>query len=200
MVLVAVIAAGTVAAGLAAARRARGPGDPVALWRARVWQCRAAGPLTGAAAALMIPMLRASTAVRVAAACPAGHAGLCTAAAQAWVFFLVAGPALGLAIGLAGSATAVQPPGQPPLAPPREPWPRRLQVRRGSSSAIHNAPPPASGRNPARRKPRRTTEYAWTSITRCREYSLLSVLPVSPAGLSQSRSARCLSGLPGCVR
>jgi hypothetical protein len=64
MVLGASAAAGTAAAATAAARRTRGPDDPLALTLAlrkpRVLQCLAAGPLTGGAAALMIPLLTAS--------------------------------------------------------------------------------------------------------------------------------------------
>jgi len=123
MVLVAVAAAGTAAAGWMAARLASGPGDPLALRRAWYWQCLAAGPLTGAIAALMIPFGRVSDAVRIAAACPASAAGHCTSAAHAWMLFLVAGPVLGLAVGRIGGAVAVARLGQPPLAPPREPRP-----------------------------------------------------------------------------
>jgi hypothetical protein len=119
VILVAVIAAGTAAAGAVAVRRARGPGDPLVLRSARTWQCLAAGPLTGAAAALMLPLLRASAAVHFAAACPAARHGQCTAASGVWMLFLVAGPVLGLAIGsVAAASTASQPP-QLPL-PPRE--------------------------------------------------------------------------------
>ena len=123
MVLVAVAVAGTAAAGWVAARLARGPGDPLALRRAWYWQCLAAGPLTGAIAALMIPFGRVSDAVRIAAACPASAAGHCTSAAHVWMLFLVAGPVLGLAVGRIGGAVAVARLGQPPLAPPREPRP-----------------------------------------------------------------------------
>jgi hypothetical protein len=130
-----VIGAGTAAAGVVAARRARGTNDPLAR-RARAWQCLAAGPLTAAAAALMLPLLRASHATHVAAMCPATQAlhpqlrgFLCSAAPAVWVFFLVAGPVLGLAIGTcAGSVAAAQPPSQPPPEPPeppREPGPDR---------------------------------------------------------------------------
>ncbi len=123
IVLAVVAAAGTAAAGTLAARRASGPGDPLALSRARAWQCLLAGPLTAAAAALMIPLLRASTAVRIAATCPAANAGHCTGAAGAWVIFLVIGPALGLAIGWAGSYAVAPQPDRPPLMSPREPRP-----------------------------------------------------------------------------
>lgn len=132
LVLIAVIGAGTAAAGLVAARRARGTNDPRAV-QARAWQCLAAGPLTAASAALMLPLLRASHAAHIEAMCPmtqALHPGLrgflCTAAPAVWVFFLVAGPVLGLAIGTcAGSITTAQPPPQSPPEPPREPGPDR---------------------------------------------------------------------------
>jgi hypothetical protein len=131
MVLIAVIGAGTAAAGAVAARRARGTNDPGAR-RVRAWQCLAAGPLTAAAAALMLPLLRASHAIHVAAMCPATQAlhpqlrgFLCSAAPAVWVFFLVAGPVLGLAIGTcAGSIAIARPPSQPPPPePPPEPGP-----------------------------------------------------------------------------
>jgi len=120
MGLGALAAAGTTAAGAAAARRARGLDDPLALRKARSRQCLAAGPLTAGTAALMLPLLRASAAVHIAATCPASRPGHCIAASAVWVFLLVAGPVLGLAIGsLAGSVIAAQ----PPLEPPREPRP-----------------------------------------------------------------------------
>jgi hypothetical protein len=123
MVLIAVIAAGTAAAGAVAARRASGTNDPLAA-KARASQYLAAGPLTAAAAALMLPLLRASPATHFAAACSARQVFPCSAAPAIWVFFLVAGPVLGLAIGIcAGSVTAAQPPRQPPPEPPREPRP-----------------------------------------------------------------------------
>ena len=129
IVLIAVIAVGTAVAGKAAVRRARSTGDPLAP-KARAWQYLAAGPLTAASAALMLPLFRASPAVRIAAACSPTRPGPghCTAAPAVWVFFLVAGPLLGLAIGsIAGLITAAQPPaqppGQPPLTPPGEPRP-----------------------------------------------------------------------------
>jgi hypothetical protein len=127
--LIAVIAAGTVAVGVAAARRATGSARPLAL-KARARQCLAAGPLTAASAALMLPLLRARYAIHVAAICPATkalHPGLrpfpCTSAPAIWVSFLVAGPVLGLAIGTCASAaiTTSQPPSQPPCKPPPEP-------------------------------------------------------------------------------
>jgi Domain of unknown function (DUF1707) len=133
IVLVAVIAAGTAAAATAAARRTRGMSDPPAL-QARAWQCLAAGPLTAATAALMLPLLRASAATHIAAMCPvtkALHPGLrpflCTVAPSIWMFFLIAGPVLGLAIGscCAGAITSAQPPTEPPPPPPREPRPVR---------------------------------------------------------------------------
>jgi hypothetical protein len=123
MVLVVVAAAATAAAGWVAARLARGPGDPVALSRAWFMQCLAAGPLTGAIAALVIPFGRVSDAVRIAAACPASAIGPCTNGAKMWMIFLVAGPVLGLAVGRLGGAVAVARLGQPPAAPPREPRP-----------------------------------------------------------------------------
>ena len=123
VVLIAVIAAGTAAAGAVAARRARGTNDPLAL-KALAGQYLAAGPLTAAAAALMLPLLRASHAIHVTAACPATQVLHCTVAPEIWVFFLVAGPLVGLAIGTcAGSITAAQPPRRPPPEPPREPRP-----------------------------------------------------------------------------
>ena len=123
MVLVAVTAAGTAAAGWVAARLARGPGDPLALSRAWFWQCLAAGPLTGAIAALMVPFGRVSDAVRIAAACPAAADGRCTNGTHMWMIFLVAGPVLGLAVGRLGGAVAVAKLGRSPLARPREPRP-----------------------------------------------------------------------------
>ena len=123
MVLVAVTAAGTAAAGWVAARLARGPGDPLALSRAWFWQCLAAGPLTGAIAALMVPFGRVSDAVRIAAACPAAADGRCTNGTHMWMIFLVAGLVLGLAVGRIGGAVAVAKLGRSPLARPREPRP-----------------------------------------------------------------------------
>ena len=129
IVLIVVIAAGTGVAGAVAARRASGTNDPLAR-KARVRQYLAACPLTAATAALMLPLLRASHAIRVAAGCPATQPFHCTAAPAIWVFFLVAGPLIGLAIGTccAGAITAAQPPSQPPSQPPkppREPRPDR---------------------------------------------------------------------------
>jgi hypothetical protein len=121
VVLVVVAAAGTAAAAIVAARRAKGTNDPLAV-KARAWQHLAAGPLTAATAALMLPLLRASHAVQVEAGCPATHFGHCTAAPAIWMLFLVAGPVLGLAFGsYACAVTAVEPPGQPPRRPPPEP-------------------------------------------------------------------------------
>jgi len=124
LVLVVAAAAGTAAAGAVAVRRTRGTaGDPLALSKTRIWQCLAAGPLTAAAAALMLPLLRANAAVHFAAACPAARHGQCTSASAIWVLFLVAGPVVGLAIGsFAAAATAHQPPDRP-LTPPHEPPP-----------------------------------------------------------------------------
>jgi hypothetical protein len=133
VVLIAVTAAGTLVAGAVSARRASGTGDPLVL-KARARQYLAAGPLTAAAAALMLPLLRVSPATHIAAMCPATKAlhpalrpFLCTSAPSIWMFFLVAGPILGLAIGTccAGAITAAQPPRQPPPEPPREPGPDR---------------------------------------------------------------------------
>jgi hypothetical protein len=71
----------------------------------------------------MLPLLRATPAVHIEAACPATNVFLCTAAPAVWMFFLVAGPVLGLAIGTcAGAITASHPPPEPP---PREPRPDR---------------------------------------------------------------------------
>jgi hypothetical protein len=128
--LIVVIAAGTVAAGVAAARSARGTARPLAL-KAQARQYLAAGPLTAASAALMLPLLRARYAIHVAAICPATkalHPGLrpfaCTSAPGIWVLFLVAGPIIGLAIGTCmGAATTAQPPRKPPPEPPSEPEP-----------------------------------------------------------------------------
>jgi hypothetical protein len=117
------IVAGIAVAGMVAARRVMGQDDPLALRRARYLQYLAAGPLTGATAALMLPLLRASAAVHYAATCPAARAGHCTAAAGVWVLFLLAGLVLGLAFGsFGGWIVAAQPP-PPPLTPPREPRP-----------------------------------------------------------------------------
>jgi hypothetical protein len=98
-------------------RRARGTNDPLAP-KARMWQCLAAGPLTAASAALMLPLFRDSHAVRVAATCPVTQHFHCTAAPSLWMFFLVAGPILGLAMASTAAITAAQPPSQPPRRPP----------------------------------------------------------------------------------
>jgi hypothetical protein len=122
ILLAVVIVAGTLAA--TTALRARGPGDPLALSKARIRQSLAAGPLTGAAAGLMIPLVRANAAVSYAATCPAVHNGQCTAAPAVWAIFLAGGPLLGLAIGsLAGLAAAgpLPPPPPPDEPPPGEP-------------------------------------------------------------------------------
>jgi len=116
MVLIAVIVAGTAAAGALAARRVKGTNDPLAL-KTRAQQFLAAGPLTAASAALMLPLLRAGHAVRIAAACPATSQFHCTAAPAVWMAFLVIGPVLGLAVGSMGSVTP-QTPSQPPHRPP----------------------------------------------------------------------------------
>jgi hypothetical protein len=127
IVLVAVTAAGTVAAGAVAARRARGTGNPLTP-KAQAWQYLAAGPLTAASAALMLPLLRASAAVHFLANCRAAHPANCTAAPAVWMFFLVVGPLLGLAFGtcfgsLSADQTPPKPPHDPPPEPPREPEP-----------------------------------------------------------------------------
>lgn len=111
MVLIAVIAAGTLVTGAAAARRASGKSDPVAL-RARSWQFLAAGPLTAAAASLMLPLLRVSDAVHFARRVP-GEKGFPQHRSTGDMgVFLVAGPLVGLAMGIwASSITAAQPPG-----------------------------------------------------------------------------------------
>jgi hypothetical protein len=129
-ILLAVVAAtGTALAGKAAARRARGADNPVAL-RAQAWQYLAAGPLTAATAALTLPLLRVSAVVHIEAMCPAFkalHPGmrpfLCTSAPAIWTFYLVAGPIIGLAIGtcMGAAITAPKPPTQPPRKPPPEP-------------------------------------------------------------------------------
>jgi hypothetical protein len=122
MLLVGVTGAGTVAAGKIAAWRAARTNGPMAP-QARAWQYLAAGPLTAASAALMLPLLRASAATHFAAICPATKVFLCTSAPAIWTFFLVAGPIIGLAIGsgCAGAITTGQPPTQPPSQPPPEP-------------------------------------------------------------------------------
>lgn len=120
--LVVLAAVVTAAVAVIAERRARGTSDPLAQ-KARMWQCLAAGPLTAASAALMLPLFRAGHAVHIAAACPATQHFHCTAAPAVWVFFLVAGPVFGLAVGTVGgiSAPAAQPPRRPPPDPPDEP-------------------------------------------------------------------------------
>jgi MFS family permease len=128
-VLLALVAGvGIALAGKAAARHGKNT-DPVAL-KAEVWQYLAAGPLTAASAALIFTLLRVSPAIHVAAMCPvtkALHPGmrpfLCSSAPAIWMFYLVAGPLIGLAIAACAgaAATAPQPPGLPPPKPPREP-------------------------------------------------------------------------------
>jgi len=124
MLLVGVIVAGTGVAGAVGARRAGDKSDPLAR-KARGWQYLAAGPLTAAAAALPLPLVRASHAVHFAATCPpTGHLGHCTAAPAVWMFFLVIGPVLGLGFGTFAAfipEAAPQPPRQPPPDPPDEP-------------------------------------------------------------------------------
>ena len=136
VVLVAAIAAGTTTAGAVAARRARSTGDPLAP-KAQAWQYLAAGPLTAASAALMVPLLRASPAVHYLASCRAAHPANCTAAPAVWTFFLVVGPLLGLAFGTClGSLPADQPPPKPPHDPPQSPPASQSQTtpaRAGSS-------------------------------------------------------------------
>ncbi len=127
MLLVGVIVGGTAAAGALAVRRAGGLKSPLA-WKARAQQYLAAGPLTAASAALMLPLFRVSHAVRVAAACPVTQHFHCTAAPSLWMFFLVAGPILGLAMGSAAVIIPAPPPSQPsrrppPPEPPSEPRP-----------------------------------------------------------------------------
>jgi hypothetical protein len=119
--LIGVIVGGTAAAGALAVRRAGGRNSPLAR-KARAQQYLAAGPLTAASAALMLPLFRDSHAVRVAAACPVTAQFHCTAAPALWMFFLVAGPILGLAMGSLAAITPAQPPPRPlPPEPPREP-------------------------------------------------------------------------------
>ncbi len=121
IVLVVTIIVAMAVTGLVA-QRANGTGDPAAV-KAHTWQYLAAGPLTAASAALMLPLFRASHAVHFAAVCPATQRFHCTAAPAVWVFFLVAGPLIGLAVGtcLGSVSTTAQPPRQPPPKPPREP-------------------------------------------------------------------------------
>jgi hypothetical protein len=120
VVLILTITMGTGVAALAA-HRANGTDDPAAV-KARARQYLAAGPLTAASAALMLPLFRASHAVHYAAVCPAAQHSHCTAAPAVWVIFLVAGPLIGLAMGTGlGSAATAQPPRRPPPDPPREP-------------------------------------------------------------------------------
>jgi hypothetical protein len=123
-----VMAAGTLTAGVVANRGAGDADDRVAV-KARARQILAAGPLTAAFAALMLPLLRASDAVHVTAACPAKHIGFCTAAPAVWIFFLVAGPVIGLALGTFGYALAL-------VESPVKPQP-------GSSSPAAQPPPAA---------------------------------------------------------
>jgi hypothetical protein len=124
--LMVVATAATAAAGKIAERRGRGTGDPLALRKARVWQCLAAGPLTAAATAIMLPLLRTSAAVHYATHCPAAYQQHCSSPRGVWMFFLVIGPVVGLAIGTCVGATAdaqPQPPRRPPAGPPRRPQP-----------------------------------------------------------------------------
>ena len=118
MLLVVVTAAATGAAAWVAARQARGIEDPWAGHRTRMWQCLAAGPLTAASAAFVLPLLRANPAIHHAASCPASHQFPCTAAPAVWMVLLAIGPVLGLAIGSA--ATGLLPP-PPAPQPPDEP-------------------------------------------------------------------------------
>jgi hypothetical protein len=129
MLLALVAAAGIVIAGAPAARRNKDKADPVAL-KAEVRQYLAAGPLTAASAALVFTLLRVNPAIHVAAMCPvtkALHPGLrpflCSSAPAIWMFYLVAGPLLGLAIAacVGTAVTAPPPPGLPPPKPPGEP-------------------------------------------------------------------------------
>jgi hypothetical protein len=115
--LAGVMVVATAAAGAVAVRRAGGLNSPLAP-KARAQQYLAAGPLTAASAALMLPLFRDSHAVRVAATCPVTQHFHCTAAPSLWMFFLVAGPILGLAMASTAAITAAQPPSQPPRRPP----------------------------------------------------------------------------------
>jgi hypothetical protein len=123
MLLVGLAAAATAATACLVERRGKGPDDSLARRKARMWQCLAAGPLTAATAALVLPLIRAGAAVHLAAGCPATHFGHCTAAPAVWMFFLVMGPVFGLAAGTVGGipAPAAQPPRRPPPDPPGEP-------------------------------------------------------------------------------
>jgi hypothetical protein len=124
LLLVIVTTAATVAAAKIAEWRGAGTGDPQALRTARMWQCLAAGPLTAAAAAIMLPLVRTSAAVHYATHCPATYELHCSSPRSVWVFFLVIGPVVGLAIGTCINALAEaqpQPPRQPPRRPPPDP-------------------------------------------------------------------------------
>lgn len=119
--------AGTVAAAKVAERHGGSTDDP-AVRKARMWQCLAAGPLTAAATAIMLPLLRTSAAVHYATHCPASYLQHCSSPRSVWVFFLVFGPVVGLAIGTCVGAIAdaqpqPQPPRRPPPDPPYEPLP-----------------------------------------------------------------------------
>jgi hypothetical protein len=125
MLLAAVAAAGTVAAFQVAERRGKGMGK-TALRKNRMWQCLAAGPLTAASTAIMLPLLRASAAVHYATHCPASHLQHCSSPRSVWMLFLVFGPVIGLAIGSLMAAVPeaqAQPPRRPPPDPPQEPLP-----------------------------------------------------------------------------
>jgi hypothetical protein len=126
VLLMAVALAGTVAAGKVAERRGGGTDDP-AVRTARMWQCLAAGPLTAAATAIMLPLLRTNAAIHYATHCPVSYELHCSSPRSVWVFFLVIGPVAGLLIGTLGSAAVAeaqpQPPRKPPPDPPHEPLP-----------------------------------------------------------------------------
>jgi hypothetical protein len=126
MLLIAVAAAGTAAAVKAAEQRGGGNTEDPALRKARKWQCLAAGPLTAAASAIMLPLLRTGPAIHYATHCPASYQQHCSSPRSVWVFFLVIGPVVGLLIGTLGSAIAEdqpQPPRRPPPDPPHHPLP-----------------------------------------------------------------------------
>jgi hypothetical protein len=133
--LVVLIVVATAAAGALAVRRAGGLDSPLAR-KARAQQYLAAGPLTAASAALMLPLFRDSHAVQVAAACPLTQHFHCTAAPSLWMFFLVAGPILGLVMGSAAAITPAQPPSQPPRRPPPPEPPSEPQPRGSRSGGV----------------------------------------------------------------
>jgi hypothetical protein len=117
VLLMAVAAAGTAVAAKVAERRGGGTGDPLALRKARMWQCLAAGPLTAAAGAIMLPLLRTSAAVHYATHCPATYLQHCSSPREVWVFFLLVAPVVGLAIGSCVGAIAEAQPQRPHKTP-----------------------------------------------------------------------------------